>query len=54
MKFKLVEVEWRKQQHEMEPERWVSPRLCRIWKVMVKGLGFNIKEIGEYLKNFDI
>lgn len=45
MKFLLAEVEWRKVQHEMEPERWASARACRVLKVMVKGQGLYMKEM---------
>lgn len=54
MKFELVEVVWRKEWHEVEPERWASARSYRVLKVMVKGLGFYIREMGGYSKNFDI
>lgn len=54
MKFALVEVVWRKEQREEESERWASARSYRVLKVMVKGLGFYIRETGGYSKNFDI
>ena len=35
----------------MEAERW--SRSYKVLNVMVKGLGFYIREMGEYLKNFE-